>query len=120
MQQPDHNDALVVQQRLRDTANALHDQVGQVALARQVKEFSSDRRKALLARYMRTHLDEGKSSAAAETIARSGEAYQAELKLLEDHYRQSEEAIAKWTATQATFDAARSLMSMSKEAMKLL
>lgn len=115
--QPDHNDALKVEQRLRAATNELHKLAEPVAMARQVKEFSSERRKALLAQFT-VPLLIGNSSAAAEAMARANPEYLAGLTALEEQYRTSENMIAKWQATICTFDAARSLMSMSKEQLR--
>lgn len=116
--QPDHNDALKVEQRLRAATNELHKLAEPVAMARQVKEFSSERRKALLAQFTVPLLADNNSSAAAEAMARATPEYLAGLTALEDQYRNAEQAIAKWSATVCTFDAARSLMSMSKEQLR--
>lgn len=120
MSQADFTDTAKVERRLRDATNELHKLVDSVALARQVKEFSSERRKTLLARFAAPLMAETKSLSPAESLARWGPDYIKELTELETQYREAERTISKWQATQATFEAARSLLSMSKELLKNL
>jgi len=116
---PDFQDTLKVEKRLKEATQQLHGLVDGVALARQVKEFSSDQRKALLARYMAPLLD-NRAQGTAEALARASDEYKSELEKLERQYQHAEHLIAKWQATFASFEAARSLLSMSKETMKTL
>lgn len=110
----DYTDGINAEKSLRAANNKLHELAPQVALARQVKEFSSDRRKELLARFTKAYLADG-SVAQAEVSARADHGYEAGLSELEKQYQAAEHTIAKWQATQATFEAARSLISLNKE-----
>jgi len=116
----DFTDIKKVSERLRNANNALHEIVPEVAKARQIKEFASDRRKALLARCTAPFLEAGDSVASAEAKARANDSYKTELEILAAQYQFAEHTLAKYSALQATFDAARSLLSMSKETFKQL
>ena len=119
MSAADYTDSAKSEQRLRAAANKLHELAPAVAKARQVKEFSSDRRKNLLARYMAPLLIGG-SVASAETTARADMDYGMGLDDLARQYREAEEVLAEWAATNATFEASRSLLSLSKELLRSL
>lgn len=111
----DMNDIKKVGERLRDATNALHGLVDQVALSRQIKEFSSDQRKNALAEAMAPLLREGMGVAAAEATARASDGYKAKIASYGNDYRSAEATIAKWQATNATFDALRSVYAMTRE-----
>ena len=117
---PDFHDTAKVEKRLRDATNRLHAMVNDVALARQIKEFSSDQRKTILARYVAPLLAAGQSAVAAEAMARASDEYRAEAEIHAKQYQHAEKVIATWYAVNATWEAARSLFSMSKETMKQL
>ena len=113
----DHSEAKQAQKRLVEAANALQRLVPQVAVSRQIKEFASDRRKNLLARWTRNAIcgDKTLSATMAEAIARANPQFQVEFEQQEKDYREAELSLAKWEATKATFEAARSLNSFNKE-----
>lgn len=114
----DFSDSAKAELRLRNAANRLHGMTAAVAKARTIKEFSGDRKKNTLARYMASKLIGGSGVAAAEMLARATPEYQAEQETLEAQYRDACAVIAEWDATFATFEAARSLVSMSKQLMR--
>lgn len=116
----DFHDASKAEARLRAAANRLHAMAGEVAQAKQVKEFASDRRKNLLARYMAPLLASGSGATAAEMVARANPEYQQELDEQAEQYAAAERVLSEHGATMATFDAARSLLSMSKESMRVM
>lgn len=104
-----------VQKRLEQSRNAIHKLAPAVGAAKQVRDYDSDRRKNLLAKYMLPHLKAGGSAAASEVDARANPAFQAEFEALAGQREASEKTIAEWDAAFATFEAARSLNSMLKE-----
>lgn len=109
----DFTDSQHAEQRLRDAANRLQRMAKDVAKAKQVREFASDRRKNLLARYQAPLLATT-SYAASEPIARANEAYQAEFEDLAAQFADAEHVLAEWAATNATLEAARSILSLNK------
>lgn len=115
----DFTETAAVEKRLKDAATKLHGLVGDVAYARQIKEFSSDQRKMLLAKYVVPVLKEN-SMTAADAIARTSPEYKNELAILERQYQHAERTLAEWAAWQSTFEASRSLLSLSKETLRHL
>ncbi len=101
--------------RRLDAARAyLRDNADQYGEAKQVKEFSSDRRKQALARHKRPFIAQGDSDAVADTKGRALDAYAIELDKLAEQHKAAEQIIAKYEAASVSFDAARSLLSYSK------
>jgi len=82
--------------------------------AYQVIELDSDRRKRLLARYKKRYLDEGKSNADADTLARADDQYGKELDEWADGLEAAFTVRKDWEATQAKLEAARSLHSVAR------
>ncbi len=116
----DSHDISQVESRLKDATRKLHQLAPQVGSAKQVKEFSSDQRKNLLARYMLPAIKNGESAASSEVYARSNEAYRAEMEELKTSLASAEVVLAQWTAENASFEAARSLLSFLKEQFRSL
>jgi len=116
----DHSHVETVQRRLESARNAIHKLAPLVGMAKQVRDYDSDRRKNLLAKYMLPHLKAGGSAAASEVDARADPAFQAEFDALAGQRSASERTIAEWDAAFATYEAARSLLSMAKETMRTL
>lgn len=116
----DHTQSNQIAERMKGSTRKLHQLASQVGSARQIREYDSDRRKNLLAKYVVKALKDGQSATAAETIGRSDPAYQEELKMLSTQLQDAETVIAQWTAEQASFDAARSLLSFSRETLRQL
>ena len=116
----DHTETERIAERMKSSTRKLHALTAQVGGAKQIREYDSDRRKNLLAKYVMISLKEGFSATASETIGRANPAYQAELENLGDQLQAAEMTIAQWTAEQSSFEAARSLLSFSKETMRNL
>lgn len=85
-----------------------------VAQAKQIKEFVSDMRKGLLAKYAMPHIKSGESATASDTLARADENYMRELKELAAQYQTAEKHITAYDVSMAKFDAARSLLAMAR------
>jgi hypothetical protein len=117
---PDNTEIGRIQRRIKDATTKLHELAPHVGSARQVREFSSDQRKNALAAEQIKYIQRGESVAAAENLARSNPVYLEKFKKLEEDYKQAETVIAEWQATMATFEAARSLLAMSRETMRTL
>lgn len=88
-------------------------------LACAVVEFSSDQRKAALARAMVPFLNSGESAAAADAKARACAEYGTAMTRLRTDYQQAEEARAQYFALKARWETARSRASAEK-AMAML
>ena len=116
----DNHDISQVEARLKDATRRLHQLAPQVGAAKQIRQFDTDRRKNLLAKYVVIALKEGHSATAAEAYGRSDPSYQTELEGLSKQYEGAEKTIAEWDSEFASFEAARSLLSMAKESMRVL
>lgn len=115
----DFTDSAKVEARLKAATNRMQSLVGDVALARQVKEFASERRRMLLAKYSAPLLDSGRSQPQSEALSRASAEYKTELAMLEKEYQHAERTLAEWEAQKAIYEAARSLLSFSKETLRL-
>src|SRR4051812_26745325 len=113
----DHSDSLKISERMKRSVRTLHELANQVGSARQIKEFAADMRKAALSVEVVKALKAGESATAAEHIGRASSAYQDKLAVLAKQHEAAEQTIATWTAEQASFEAARSLLSFSKESI---
>jgi len=103
-----------IQQHLEAARLYLRDHADEYGNAKQVKEFSSDRRKQCLARFKRPFIAGGDSDAMADTKARALDEYALELDRLAEQHRAAERAIATYDAADVSFKAAQSLLSFSK------
>jgi hypothetical protein len=111
MLEHDHTQALQVAARLRDSVQKLHDMAHDVAAARQIKEFSSERRKNILAKYASTLSG---PQGQREMLARTLDGYSTEFEELASQCLEAEKVIARWQAEQCRYEAARSLLSFTK------
>ena len=113
----DAHDILNLEKRMEDARLYLRNNAANYGDAKQVREFSSDRRKQTLAKHMRPFVNNGDSCALAETKARSQDAYAVELDALAEQYGTAETTIAMYDAAEISFKAAQSLLSMAKTQM---
>jgi len=109
-----------IERRLKEATNKLHELAPLKGAALQIKEFASDQRKNALASEVVRYIARGESVAAAESLGRSSPVYLERLKALEASYKEAEATIAEWQAWMATFEAARSLLAMSRETLRTL
>ncbi len=116
----DNHDISAVETRLKDATRRLHQLSASVGASKQIRQYDTDRRKNLLAKYVVRALKEGHSATAAEAYGRSDEAYQTELEGLSKQYEGAERVIAEWDSEMCSFDAARSLLAMNRESMRVL
>lgn len=120
MQTADHTDSLKIAARMQSCTRTLHQLAPQVGVARQIVEYDSDRRKQILAIEVVPHIKNGESATAAEHLARASEPYANNLAKLAEQYESAQATLSKWEAEKASFEAARSLLSFSKEGLKAL
>ncbi len=116
----DNHDISEVEQRLRSCSKRLHVLAPQVGAAKQIRQYDTDRRKNLLAKYVVKSLKAGESATAAEAHGRADPSYQMELESLSKQYEGAEKCIAEWDSEMCSFDAARSLLAMNRESMRIL
>lgn len=116
----DYSDTLELQRKLTESADTIQAMSSDVAIARQVREYDSDRRKRLLAQATAPFLNAGDSSAAAETKARASQSYADSMKELGKQLIEAEKVLASLDALKIQFEVARSLLSLQKAAMSNL
>ena len=116
----DHNDIAVIQKRLENAVREIRNMTMSVGHAKQVRDYDSDRRKNILAAATVPFLKAGHSAASAEMEARAFLAASKGLDELAQQREDAEKTIAKMEAAYATFEAARSLLSLAKESLRTL
>lgn len=114
----DHTDSLEVTTRMKSSTAKLHQLSARVGMAKQVRDFMNDLRKNALSCEVVKALKAGESATAAEHIGRASPEYAAKLEQLGKSLEEAERIIAEWTAEQASFEAARSLLSFEKATMR--
>lgn len=115
----DHGEIKAIEKRIIETVAAIQALVPEYGLARQVIDFDSDRRKNLLATFVRACVEGGAASmTAAESMARSDSGYADGLAALGRELKAAYEVQAKWQALMARLDAARSLLAVSRETLR--
>ncbi len=119
MTESDHTQSLEVAARLRHATKRLQDMADDVGKAKQVREFSSENRKNLLARYIAS-VPANLPVSKAENMARSNASFIEEMQALEEQHLAAEQTLAHWAAEQCSFEACRSLLSFSREALRNL
>lgn len=113
----DHSQSLEIAGRLRDSVQKLHDMAIDVASARQIREFASDRRRNLLSKYLGSDCLPMNQR---EHIARQNPQYHQEFEQLSEQYKEGEKIIAKWQAEMCRYDGLRSLLSYSRQVFDTL
>jgi hypothetical protein len=111
---PDAHDYAELQTRLVGAADALAAMTKDVASARQIVEYDSDRRKRALAVAALPFLVAEYSSSAADTSARASDTYAKAMAKLAGEFRTAQEVIAEWEAKKILFETSRSLLSAHK------
>jgi len=118
MSQPasDYQDLTYLSNQLMAVTHKLLENANAVGTARQIREFSSDRRKRALALAIKDVLSisPDMSATAAENAARSQPGYAEKLGQLREELRIAEIAIAENDALRAQHDSLRSLLSFQK------
>jgi hypothetical protein len=116
----DHSEVELIQKRLESAIRDIRRLATLTGHAKQVREFNSDQRKNLLARYMLPYLKGGASAASAEVDGRADPGFVTEFNQLGETYAAAETTIAQWTAAFATYEASRSLLSLAKETIRTI
>src|SRR5437763_16134255 len=117
---PDQSEIESIEERMRNATKKLNTMAPALGLAKQVVEYDSDRRKMILAKVMAPLIGRGETAVAAEAIGRSEPLYLQELDNLARQYKDAQTVIATFRATEASFEAARSLLSMQKTSMQIM
>lgn len=108
-----------LQRQLAESCEAIANMSGDVACAKHVLEYDSDRRKRALAHGMAAPLAGGTPVSKAEAEARASERYGSELKQLGREFEQAEKVVRDYEAAKLRWETARSLLAMMREQVKL-
>lgn len=114
MKTADYSTISQIQDRLIEASDALDGMAEDVAKARQIREYDSDRRKRALSCAVMDFLKTGESATAAEHKARASESYADMMKARGKELEVAETIIAKWDAVKIKWQTAQSLLSMHK------
>jgi len=114
----DAHDLYKLTARLENIAFQIEALAPELAAAKQVDRYDSDRKKNLLAEFMAPLLV-GNSATAAETLARANVEFRKRLKDLSQELLSALGVIAKESALQAQLEAVRSILSSVKAQMSL-
>jgi len=116
----DWSDVAGLQRSLVESCTAIAQSTTDVALAKHVITYDSDRRKRALARAMSPALAGGSSAPKAEAEARACESYSEEMKRLGKEFAAASQVILDYEASKLKWETARSLLAMQREAVKQL
>lgn len=116
----DHSDIYEIEKRLKLTIKRLRELAPLAGHSKQVRDYDSDRRKNLLAKYTVPLLKAGKGVSSSESHARADPAYNAELDALAVQRGDAEQVIAQYEVAFADFESKRSILSMAKETLKTI
>lgn len=92
---------------------------GDVADAKQIKEFQDIRLKRILSVLVVAELKSEKSVAAAEHYARASDSYGSQINDLADQYKAALRVIESYESCKVRFESARSILSMEKQKLTL-
>ncbi len=115
----DQDTIMAAQKQMNRCALDLAAMSSDVADARTVKEFSSDRLKRAFSVTVAEFLEAGDSGVAAEHKSRASKQYGSHLHDLEDQYKTALRIIEKHDSLKVMFESARSILSTEKAKLSL-
>lgn len=107
------------QKQMNAAALDIAKMANEVADAKTIKEFSSDRLKRALSGEVARFLDEGSTGVAAEHRARASAPYGTHLHDLEEQFKSAMRVIEKYEGLKIRFDSARSILSVERQKLNL-
>ena len=107
------------QRSMADAIAALDNLKSSVALAKQIVEFSGDRRKSALSVYVVEFLKQDMTLGAAEHNARADERFKADMKAIMQQTGGAEKTIKEWELARIKFECARSILSAERSLLEL-
>lgn len=113
-----HDDISAIQAEIYRTLEQLESGVPSCAVAKQVIEHDSDRRKAALARAVSPLIIGGESATAAEHNGRTAPSYLTDMKIIGEQYTKAQELMMKQSVQFSKLDALRSILSTQKTLVK--
>lgn len=116
----DNDRMTAAQKQMNGCAMELVKMANDVADAKTVKEFSSDRLKRAFSVEVERFLSDGDSAAAAEHKARASVPYGTNLHDLAEQYKTAMRVIEQHDAVKVKFESARSILAVERQKMGLL
>ncbi len=116
----DWSEVQALQERMVESVEEMTRLAGDVAVARQIKDYNSELRKRVLAVAAAPLMKAGSSATAAETEARASDPYRVALDQLAKQLATAEQTLATWEVLRLRWETARSLISLQKEGMRTL
>jgi hypothetical protein len=112
----EHDHTKIVEQagHLRTATVQINKTVTDVAKSAIVRQFFTTQRDAILAKYTKKYLEQGKSKGIAEVYAQTDTDYLKELENLQTVNTEAEKVLRQDKANYAAFEGNRSLISLSK------
>jgi hypothetical protein len=117
MKAADYSTLEDLQKRMVEQCDSLNHLVKAVAKARQIQDYSSDRKKNALATFVCAEQgkEKGLSVAMAEHRARCSKGYEARMLQLTVEDLDAETVVAQWEVHKLRWETARSLLSIQKQ-----
>lgn len=109
----DFSDILRITAELESARDELGRMADQVAKAKQIREWDSERRRAALSREVAPLLV-SMGVSAAEHSARASESYVNAMRLLQRDLYEAEQMLAKYEAVKCRWESARTMASLQK------
>lgn len=115
----DHDTMLKAQSQMNRCALALAKLAPDIADARTIKEFNSDRLKRVFSIEVARILEAGESVSASEHKARASATYGAHLADLSEQYKAAMRVIEQCESLKVQFESARSILSCEKTKLSI-
>jgi hypothetical protein len=110
----DFDDIIAAERSMTQAVTDMESQLHAVAMARQVTEFSTERRKSALSRIVVEHLNTDCSSAEAEHRARADKRFAVDCQLIMRQTAAAEEVLLAYELSKNKFESARSILSVRR------
>lgn len=107
------------QKQMNAAALEIASMANDVADAKTVKEYNSDRLKRALSGSVAVFLDEGLTGVAAEHKARASKEYGTHLHDLEEQFKSAMRVIEQYEGLKIRFESARSILAVERQKMGL-
>jgi len=111
--QRDYGDIASFQRQMMEASDELSSMTEEVAKAKQIKEWDSERRRAALSVQVAPLLI-GNAVSASEHIARASSPYHSAMRELQLDLFSAEKTLARYEAVKCKWESARSILSMAK------
>lgn len=113
---PDYSDLFRATKDLSTELSKLSAMSKDVAAARTIREFCSDRKKNALSKAVLAAFKEGsKSSAEAEHKAYASSGYEAQMKLITQQYEEAEVVVSEWLVCTMKIESLRSIIAVHRQ-----